>query len=77
MDRNNLRGGGIAYFKNVSTISDVSISSGPMQVCFCTNFSSSMHGCTDQDCKLNKEVKKGEAFTVTLIAVDHVQLQGM
>ena len=73
---NNNRGGGdregIAYFKNVSTIANVSISSGPVRVCFCTNFSSSMHDCTDQDRKLNKEVKKGEAFTVSLVAVDQV-----
>ena len=72
MDRINPRGGGIAYFKNVSTIADVSISSGPVRVCFCTNFSSSIHDCTDQDRKLNKEVKKGEAFTVSLVAVDQV-----
>ena len=72
----NNRGGGnregIAYFKNVSTIANVSISSGPVRVCFCTNFSSSMHDCTDQDRKLNKKVKKGEEFTVSLIAVDQV-----
>ena len=74
MERNNLRGGGIAYFKNISTIANVSISSGPVRVCFCTNFSSSIriHDCTDQDRKLNKEVKKGEAFTVSLVAVDQV-----
>ena len=75
-DVDNNRGGGnregIAYFKNVSTIANVSISSGPVRVCFCTNFSSSMHDCTDQDRKLNKEVKKGEAFTVSLVAVDQV-----
>ena len=72
----NNRGGGnkegIVYFKNVSTIANVSISSGPVRVCFCTNFSSSMHDCTDQDRKLSKEVKKGEAFTVSLVAVDQV-----
>ena len=39
---------------------------------FCTYYSSSMHDCTDQDRKLNKEVKKGEAFTVSLVAVDQV-----
>ena len=73
IERNNPRDGGIAYFKNVSTIiADVSISSDPVRVCFCTNISSSMHDCTDQDRKLNKEVKKGEAFTVSLIAVDQV-----
>ena len=72
---NNTGGGnreGIAYFKNVSTIANVSISSGPVRVCFCTNFSSTIHDCTDQDRKLNKEVKKGEAFTVSLIALDQV-----
>ena len=72
----NNRGGGIrkgiAYFKNVSTIANVSISSGPVRVCFCTNFSSSIHDCTNQYIKLNKEVKKGEAFTVSLVAVDQV-----
>ena len=72
MEKNNPIGGGIAYFKNVSTIPDVSISSGPVQICFCINFSSSMHDCTDQDRKLSKEVKKGEAFTVSLVAVDQV-----
>ena len=69
----NNRGGGnregIAYFKNVSTIANVSISSGPVRVCFCSSY---MHNCTDQDRKLNKEVKKGEAFTVSLVAVDQV-----
>ena len=70
------RGGGdregIAYFKKVSTIANVSISSGPVRICFCTNFSSSMHDCIDQDRKLNKEVKKGEAFTVSLVPVDQI-----
>ena len=74
-DVDNNRGGGnregIAYFKNVSTIANVSISSGPVQVCFCT-ISSSMHDCTDQDCKFNKEVKKCKAFTMSLVAVDQV-----
>ena len=72
MERNNPIGGGIAYFKNVSTIPDVSISSGPVRVCFCSNFSSSMHDYTDQDHRINKEIKKGEAFTVSLVAVDQV-----
>ena len=76
-DLDNNRGGGdregIAYFKDVSNIANVSISSGPVRVCFCTNnFSSSMHDCIDQDRKLSKEVKKGEAFTVSLVAVDQV-----
>ena len=77
-DVDNNRGGGnregIAYFKNVSTIANVSVSSGPVQVCFCT-ISSSMHDCTDQDRKF--KVKKGEAFTVSLIAVDQVGQLGL
>ena len=75
---------GITYFENVSipthygvknsTDLDVSVStnlsiaSGPVQVCFCIKTSH------DIDCihKSHIEVKKGEAFTKLLIAVDQI-----
>ena len=72
------RDGGIAYFMNVSIptyftyIEDfsintnISISSDPVQVCLCIN---NEHDCTHQS---RYEVKKGEMFTVSLVAVDQI-----
>ena len=74
--------GGIAYYRNVSiptysadeirmealiptNLSD-SVSSLPVQVCLCIN---NMHNCTHQS---YVEVKKGENFTVSLVAVDQI-----
>ena len=59
--------GGIGYFKNESFATNYSISSGPVRVCSCTNYS--IHDCTKQN---RVDVKKGEAFTVSLVAVDQV-----
>ena len=69
IERNNPRGGGIAYFKKVSTIKNVSMSSGPVRVCLCTNFSYNDSHCTYQN---HTHIKKGEAFGLSLVAVDQV-----
>ena len=75
------RDGGIAYFRNVSTPTyysrydlnreilvdtNLSISSDPVQVCLCIN---DEHDCTH---KSHLKVKKGETFTVSLVAVDQI-----
>ena len=77
------RDGGIAYFKNVSTPTyyysstqnsyrevlvdtNLSISSDPVQVCLCIK---DEHDCTHQS---HRKVKKGETFTVSLVAVDQI-----
>ena len=59
--------GGINYFKNVSFATDVSISSDPVRVCLCTN---DINNCDNQSHR--KYVKKGETFTVSLMAIDQV-----
>ena len=74
------RDGGIAYFRNVSTPTyysstqsrevlvdtNLSISSDPVRVCLCIN---DEHDCTHQS---HLKVKKGETFTVSLVAVDQI-----
>ena len=59
--------GGIGYFKNVSLVTDVSISSNPVRVCLCTD---DINNCDHRSHK--KCVKKGETFSVSLMAVDQV-----
>ena len=58
---------GVSYSKMISNLLEDKVSSHPIQVCFCYN---------DQpDCGYKlplKEVKKGENFTVALVAVDQV-----
>ena len=61
-------GGGIAYFRNVSATTINSTSSGPVRVCLCAT-GPGMHDCTYHN---QVDVKKGEAFTVLLAAVDQV-----
>ena len=64
------RGVGIAYLKDVSiidNISDNSISSEPVRVCLCTN---NTINCTSQSSHI--KIKKGQTFTVSLVAVDQV-----
>ena len=57
---------GIAYFRNVSTTTNIPILSGPVRVCL---HDSSIHECANQNCV---EVKKEEAFKASLVAVDQV-----
>ena len=62
---------GMAYFKNVSTTAGTvtfSISSNPVRICICTNHTVSTE-CTDRH---YVEARKGEAFTVSLVAIDQV-----
>ena len=77
------RGGGIAYFKNVSIPTyrvylrgfveividaNLSISSDPVRVCLC--FSADQNNdCTHQH---YTEVKKGQTFTLPVVAVDQI-----
>ena len=61
-----LGGNGIKYLKHVSTITDMSISSRPVQVCLCID---NKHNCTHQ---YHIEVKKGEIFNVSLASIDEI-----
>ena len=59
---------GFAYLEDLSNISSHSISSPPVGICFCTNKG-------EPDCSYQPppiKVKKGETFTVSLVAVDQV-----
>ena len=62
------RTNGLVYFKSVTNSTNLSISSGPVKVCHCDN--------EEYDCELNytlsKSVRKGEVFTVSVVAVDQV-----
>ena len=58
---------GISYFKHISNLLEDEISSHPVKLCFCNN---SQPVCSY---KLPiKQIKKGENFTVALVAVDQV-----
>ena len=60
---------GVSYLGNISTITELdTISSLPVRTCFCNNES-------EPDCSYQPppiKVMKGEAFTVSLVAVDQV-----
>ena len=72
---------GIIYFKDISIpayqvenstneaiiSTNLSVASGPVQVCFCIN--NTQHDCTHQS---DIEVKKGESFIKSLIAIDQI-----
>ena len=60
------RGGGIAYFRNISATTTISISSGPVQVC--------LYVIGVDDCSHHHQyyVTKGGGFTVLLAAIDQV-----
>ena len=69
---------GIAYFKKVSVPtygyygevfipSNISISSGPVKVCLCIK---KKYNCYHQ---AHVEAKKGEAFNISLVAVDQIE----
>ena len=59
---------GLVHFKSATDSTNLSISSGPVKVCHCDN--------EEYDCELNytlsKLVRKGEVFTVSVVAVDQV-----
>ena len=59
---------GLVHFMSVTNTTNLSISSGPVKVCHCDN--------EEYDCELNytlsKSVRKGEVFTVSVVAVDQV-----
>ena len=62
----------VALFKSISNISDNSgnestISSDPMRICFCQN---NLPNCTFEIAELS--VRRGEAFSVSALAVDQV-----
>ena len=64
---------GITYFKNISTFNHniISIFSKPVRVCLCTkNLSVNIHPCSIHQNRF--DVKKGETFTVSLVAVDQI-----
>ena len=59
---------GVAYLQNQSNIPAESISSQPVRICFCNEDD-------EPDCHLQSQTihaMKGEAFNVSLVAVDHV-----
>lgn len=58
---------GISYLKHISNLLEDEVSSNPVKLCFCNN--------SQPVCSYNlpiKQVKKGENFTVALVAVDQV-----
>ena len=59
---------GLVHFKSATDSTNLSISSGPVKVCHCDN--------KEYDCEVNytlsKSVRKGEVFTVSVVAVDQV-----
>ena len=59
---------GLVHFKSSTASTNLSISSGPVKVCHCDK--------EEYDCELNytlsKAVRKGEVFTVSVVAVDQV-----
>ena len=59
---------GITYFRNISNVTLDSIASQPVQVCFCNN--EGQPDCSYQPSPI--KVKKGETFTLSLVAVDQV-----
>ena len=60
---------GVSYLGNISTITALdTISSLPVRICFCND--ESEPDCSYQPPRI--KVKKGEAFTVSLVAVDQV-----
>ena len=61
----NKSGNGVSYFKNISS-SGSTLTSYPVRVCLCI---SNEHDCTHQS---HIEVKKGEIFTISLVAVDQI-----
>ena len=66
--RNKIYYGGVSYIQHLSNIQLDSIASPPVRVCFCNN--ESEPDCSYQPPPIN--VKKGEAFNVSLVAVDQV-----
>ena len=88
IDREYFKAGGVSYFENISIpmyikhyiiddfiegekklsiATNLSVSSGPVQVCLCIN---NEHNCSHQ---AHIEVKKGEVFNVSLVAVNQVK----
>ena len=59
---------GVAYLGNTSNIALSSVASLPVRVCFCSDVG--QVGCSYQHPTIR--VKKGETFTVSLVAVDQV-----
>ena len=59
---------GVTYLQNISNITLDSISSFPVRICFCN--SNGQQNCSYQLPPV--EVERGEKFTVSLVAVDHV-----
>ena len=59
---------GVDYLQNLSNTTPDSIASPPVRVCFCNN--ESEQNCSYQPPPI--KVKKGEAFNVSLVAVDQV-----
>ena len=64
-----LHGDGVTYLKNISNVKNTSsITSSPVRLCSCT--STIKTNCNSE--MLNRTVKKGESFDVSLVAVDQV-----
>ena len=58
---------GVTYLHNISTLNTQSVSSHPVRVCFCRDGQPDYNSQT-----FHVKVKKGEVFTVPLVAVDQV-----
>ena len=70
---NSLNLSGLNYFQNVTNITDLeTVASSPVRICFCLK---EVHDCgvvTGQSV-INVTTMKGEAFKISLVAVDHVK----
>ena len=68
---------GVAYFKNISNMSNLShpgiIDSDPVSLCFCSPSSDSEPDCEDQLSLPPIQIKKGERFNISLVAVNQVK----
>ena len=59
---------GVSYATSISNLNAVNVSSAPVQLCFCTE--DYQPDCSYQPHPI--QIKKGEKFTVSLVAVDQV-----
>ena len=61
-------GDGVTYLSDISTMTNASISSHPLQVCFCSSRTGGF-SCTNQKKIM---IKKGQTFNLSVVAVDQI-----
>ena len=65
---NNTKGNGESYLKDISSGENTLVSSLPVQVCLCGS-NECIYNCTHQR---HVEMKKGQKFTLSVVAVDQI-----